>query len=339
MISSKKGGQSGETIFLDRTEELFQLVRNLQKGRHTLIVGEKGIGKSSFMREARLILSGKTKHIDFSANVVTQIRGQIGLRINPSQYEILTIEHVSPHRECLREIAEKLHSLGALRADKLLRNYRRSADEKDLSALGSVKLEEIILRCLAESGREYLIFLDNLDRITPGQQRFVENILDRAVICSAVTWMREDPAFKKIWASFMCINLAPLPDPVSEQLINHYLGTYDLHVHDTELYRREVIKASNGNPFFIKNILWHGFREKYISREEIQKLQQIDEAHYFNMGPIYIFGIAVFTLFKIYSAGTEQREFYIFFSILGFFAYLIFRVFRAFFLFRPQRHQ
>jgi hypothetical protein len=68
-------------------------------------------------------------------------------------------------------------------------------------------------------------------------------------------------------------------------------------------------------------------------------LAQGDGARYFNMGPIYIFGFAMFTLIRIFSIGLDNTEFYIYFSALGFIAYLIFRVFRAFFLFRPQKFQ
>jgi len=107
---------------------------------------------------------------------------------------------------------------------------------------------------------------------------------------------------------------------------------------DPELYRREILKASNGNPFHIKNMLWHGSREKYIDSDEIRKLRQVDEGHYFNMGPIYIFSVAIFTLFKIFSIGMDNKEFYIYFSALGFLAYMVFRVFRSFFLFRPQKY-
>jgi len=51
--------------FFGRTEELYQLVKNLQRGRHTILIGDKGIGKSRLMLEAKWILSGRTKRIDF----------------------------------------------------------------------------------------------------------------------------------------------------------------------------------------------------------------------------------------------------------------------------------
>jgi len=68
------------------------------------------------------------------------------------------------------------------------------------------------------------------------------------------------------------------------EMINYFLDNYNLRIIDRELYRREILKSSNGNPFHIKNMLWHGSREKYIDTEEIRKLRQVDEGHYFNMG-------------------------------------------------------
>jgi hypothetical protein len=47
----------------------------------------------------------------------------------------------------------------------------------------------------------------------------------------------------------------------------------------------------------------------------------------------------MFTLFKIFSLGTNNPEFYIYFSALGFLVYLTFRIFRTFFLFRPHRQK
>ncbi len=89
---------------------------------------------------------------------------------------------------------------------------------------------------------------------------------------------------KRIWASFVKIDLEPLPDAVCMEMINYFLDNYNLRIIDRELYRREILKSSNGNPFHIKNMLWHGSREKYIDTEEIRKLRQVDEGHYFQHG-------------------------------------------------------
>jgi len=145
--------------------------------------------------------------------------------------------------------------------------------------------------------------------------------------------------FRKIWSSFNQIELESLPETICSQLVYHFLENYPIRVIDGELYKREILKSANGNPFHIKNMIWHGSREKFVSTEEIRKLRQTEQGEYFNMGPIYIFLVSIFTLFKIFSLGTDNREFYIYFSALGFMAYLVFRVFRTFFLFRPQKYR
>ena len=327
-----------DATFFGRTEELYQLVRNLQRGRHTLIIGDKGIGKSRLMSEAKWILSGRTKRIDFSSNIVTRLRGHLGIRINPGQYKILFIEHSSPPGDCIKEITEKLYYNGDLHIDLDEERSDWQTMKKHLSGFGNIRLQSVIFEGISRSENSYLIFFDELDRISPGQQKFIETLLNIAVICTAVVKMKENFLFKRIWASFSRINLEPLPEQACFQLINYFLQNYPLHTADSNLYRREILKASNGNPFHIKNMLWHGSREKYVDGEEIRNLRRADAGQYFNMGPVYIFGIAVFTLFKIFSIGTDNQEFYIYFSALGFFAYLVFRVFRAFFLFRPQKY-
>jgi AAA ATPase-like protein len=327
-----------DKIFVGRSAELFQVVRNLQRGRHTLLLGEKGIGKSRLMAEAAWVLTGRIRRIDFSPAVLSRRRGTLGLHINPNQYKYLFIEHSSPLGECLKELTEKLYYKGDLRVESDEERSDWGVVKKRLSGMGSVRLQAAVFEAISRSKEPYLILFDTLDRISPGQQVFFESLLNIAVICAAAVEMKEHFAFKRIWASFSKITLEPLPDRVCMQLIDYYCDHYPLQIVDRELYRREIVKASNGNPFHIKNMLWHGSREKYVDHEEIRKLRQVDEGHYFNMGPIYIFGVAMFTLFKIFSIGPESREFYIYFSALGFIAYLVFRVFRAFFLFRPQKY-
>ena len=328
-----------DTAFFGRNEELYQLVRNLQRGRHTLIMGEKGIGKTRLMLEAKWIFSGRIRRIDFSPDVMTRVRGQIGVRVNPKQYKIIFIEHTSPLGDCLREMAELLFHSGDLRIGGDGEQSDWSSVKKRFTALGNNRMQSTLFEAISHAETPFLIFFDSMDQISPAQQPFIEGLLNISVICTTAVRMKESMLFKNLWASFGKIQLEPLPETVSMQLIDYFLGSYPLHIIDHDLYRREILKSSNGNPFHIKNMLWHGSREKYVNSDEIRKLRQTEEGQYFNMGPIYILAVAMFTMFKIFSIGTDNREFYIYFSALGFIAYLLFRVFRAFFIFRPQKYR
>ncbi len=64
--------------------------------------------------------------------------------------------------------------------------------KKKLTGLGSVRLQATIFEGISKSPETYLIFFDNLDRISPSQQAFIETLLNIAVICAAVVEMKED---------------------------------------------------------------------------------------------------------------------------------------------------
>jgi hypothetical protein len=326
-----------DQAFFGREEEFYELLSNLQSGRHTLLVGERGIGKSRLMLEARKVLSGRKRRIDCSPRMISQLQGKLVLPVNPDQYHIIALEHASPPGDVVKEIAEQLYRHGNLKIPVEGESDGWAAVRKLLAGPGGAKLRPAILEGIARSQRPYLLFFDSLDRLSPGQHALFESLMSIAVVCAAVTQIKTQLVFKRIWTSFATIELEALPESACLLLIDHCLDTYPIRVIDRELYRREVLKAANGNPYQIKNLIWHGTRANRLEAEDIRSLRRIEQGAFFNMGPAYIFVAGGFTLFKIFSLGTDNREFYIYFSALGFLVFMIFRIFRAFFLFRPQR--
>jgi len=312
---------------IGREEELAELVQNLVSGRHTLIFGPKGIGKSRLMAEARAILAGERRHVTIGPR-------KTGMREAP----VLFVLHTAPMGDLLKELLRGIFSNGDLALDPPLpEGADFDAVRKRLSGKGSVYVQDLVLESLSRLPTRYILILDSLDRITPSHQLFLERLLSVAVICTAVTRLKESFHYRKIWTSFTRIRLDALPLPASGELVRYYMGRYRVRTIDPELFVREVLKTANGNPHRIRSLVWHGSRQAHLDREAIRKFRREEEGEYFNMGPIYIFGASVFTLYKIFSIGLDNRESYIYFSALGFLVYFAFRVFRNFFIFRPQR--
>jgi hypothetical protein len=114
---------------------------------------------------------------------------------------------------------------------------------------------------------------------------------------------------------------------------------YPVNVVDPVMCRKEILSSAGGNPFHIKNLLYRAVTQKTLGRREIRDFRAVEEGPFFNMGPLYMIGAGILTAVKFFSVGAEKREHYIYYSAIGFMLYLTFRVFRSFFVFRPQRRK
>ena len=83
-----------DQAFFGREEELRRVLNNLREGRHTLITGRFGIGKSTLMNEARLLLTGEKHRVEFHSRAPALGRDSV-----------LTVTSPAPLGECLRELA------------------------------------------------------------------------------------------------------------------------------------------------------------------------------------------------------------------------------------------
>jgi hypothetical protein len=321
-------------VLVGRSDDVVQLVRNLVLGRHTLLVGESGVGKSRLMAESRRVLLGMTKRIECAEGILAR-RGGLGLRVKTGQYRMLALDHPAPVHRCVGEMLQRMYEHGDLALDGAPGSWE--AARAELARLSRSELQSLAVEGIARAPVPYLLFLDNLDRVPPSLREFLEELLKVAVVCAACVEVRETAGTRQFWASFARMPVRPLDGSEAAALVDHLLDTYAFRAEDMEMYRRELLEAGGGSPAAIRTMAWHSSREPIVSREEIRALRRSDRSRYFNMGPIYIFGFALFTLLKIFSIGMENTEFYIYFSALGFIAYLVFRVFRPFFVFRPQR--
>ena len=301
-------------------------MKNLSEGRNTLLVGPYGIGKSALMNEARLILTGMKRRVEFPYGAGSVRRDRV-----------LAVSSPVPLGDCLREMAGGLHANRDLGVESADGRGDWGGVKKRFTALGIQGMQSEILQSIVGSGKRYVVFVANLDRLSATSARFFQSLLSIAVVCGSATSTRDLDPLRCVWASFERIPLERLPGPVALKLISHLMKRYPVSVVDPMMCRREILSSADGNPFHIKNLLHRAATQKNPGSREIREFRAAEEGPYFNMGPLYMIGAGILTAVKFFSVGAEKREHYIYYSALGFMLYITFRVFRSFFIFRPQR--
>lgn len=264
------------------------------------------------MQEALAILNGAAHRIDILKLPRSSERGLC-----------IFIDSPSPLSKLIKHLSCELIKLGQL---------------KSVSAMKETELADAVIRAISTSGRRPILFIDNLDTVTPSHRVFLERLLDVSVICGASQSIKQQPMLKKIFDSLTPVPVHPLSVEEGPALIDYFAEHYKIRTLDRRLFTNQISKASQGNPFQMKTFLHAASTKAFLDTADVRDLAySANDRDYFNMGPLYALGLAIFSLSKILSIGASNKEFYILMSSLGFLAYLVFRIFRSFFTLKPRK--
>ena len=146
--------------------------------------------------------------------------------------------------------------------------------DHDLNAVGAKMNKETVKNLCEElikvtSKHEYILKIDNVDKITPKAIKALEILKDHFTI---ITSAREVPMNKQsfIW-NFEIIRLNNMNRQNTLELI-HKLS-YDLDIEDFELYRNHIFEQSNGNPRVIFELVERYRKENIITSDVVRTIR------------------------------------------------------------------
>jgi energy-coupling factor transporter ATP-binding protein EcfA2 len=327
-----------DNAFFGRETELKKIIFNALVGKNTLIIGKKGIGKTSLLEQAINIITGTTHKIEFSPTVLEKEFNDVRISQRLRQawerkIKTLKIDLTKTKSTLFTEIIQTLYSN---------RDLEDPENAVEITPDGSISIktktaQSVIIKSI--KGKDYIIFIDDLDLASAQLAEFILDLAQASTIIATTSELKNDKRLKHIYAMFEKINLEELPKETSIKLINYLIDKHLSHLKGDkrEFLKNEVLHISKGNPNLIKATLSQAIAKKHIQDDDIRELRKQEEREYLNLGPFFAFLIGSITIVKILQIGLENRETYILLSIFSFLAYLILRIFRYFFLFRPQR--
>ncbi len=219
------------TGLIGREALVEQIAREARKGRHLLLTGPPGIGKSAVLEAV----------ID---------------RLLPRQQRIVI--QVSEHQAKgqFLEIARGLLESGLLKPSAL--ELGASLDALDPARLEWAKLRRLVNRlsirdltaaivpALYTQQHRVLIAIDDLTAVTPTLVAFWLAILEAAQLLACASAKR--PNLARLWWKLAEIEIPPLPPEHARAIAQRHLRQSGTLVESPPLFIAHVVQQANGNP-------------------------------------------------------------------------------------------
>ena len=336
-----------DPIRLGNGHVLASLVDRAVFGRHTLLLGPEGVGKTRILEDLAAVVSGRRILLDGDAQrrvrrtTVTMPQGA------GEAFTLVYVAEAGPHGRLVDSLAQAFHDLGilalpdvplAMRAGACaetawpeVKKVLRTVDDRQQAVVAS-------LHDLAEGGRapRLLVVLDALDRASSTQGLFLRELQQRVTVIGAARTLPASRSLRTFFATFGQIRVDPLGAPHVAALFEYFVSRYAVACADHRHYRREVLRRADGNPAVLRAMMHDGAQSRLVSDQDVRDLQARDDAPFFNLGLVYVFAIIGLGALRVLMVGARDTDLYVVLSLVTVLGYLVIRVFRAFFMFQPR---
>ena len=288
------------TGLIGREDLVEQIAREARKGRHLILTGPVGIGKSAVLEAVidRLLLRQNRTVIHVGEQ---QAKGQF------------------------LEMARGLLESGLLKPSAL--ELDEGLDAVDPAALEWVKLKRqvnrlsirdlcaVIVPALHEQRGQVLIAVDDLTQVTPTLVAFWLAVCDAAQIIACASARK--PNVAKLWWKLAEIEIPSLTPDSARAIAQSYLQQTGTLVESPPLFIAHLVQQANGNPQALADLLADASKERLVDKRKIREMRHAAGVRYLDFTPVMIVALASIVGARYLAMGTGDTELYIFAGMLA----------------------
>ncbi|MGY6217379.1 ATP-binding protein [Methylolobus aquaticus] len=280
------------TGVVGRDELIDTIRREIGKGKHVLVTGAVGIGKSTVLNAA--------------LDVIPDRRTVIRLLDHQAKGQFV-------------EMARQMLALGLLpaKALDLPEKYQAMAPaeipwediKRQVNRLSIRDLTQAIIPALADCDEKPLIAVDDLTFLTPTQQAFWLAVFDHAQIAGCACEKKQ--GLRKLWWKMREIAVAPLAPETSKAIVQTYITRKGVLIESPELYVSHVVKQAGGNPQAIQDMLDESAKERVIDKRKVREMRHEAGVRYLDFTPVMLVAGAGIVAMRYVAMGLGDRMLYV----------------------------
>jgi hypothetical protein len=276
-----------------RDELVLDIMAEIRKGKHVILTGPVGIGKSAVLKAAleragdRIELLIKLHDHQAKGQFVEMARQMLALGLISAK-EL--------------ELPAKFHELPATEID-----WREVKSQ--VNRMSMRDLTQAIIPALSRAENKPVIAVDDLTSLTPTQMAFWLAIFDHAQVIGCAS--EKKARVRKLWWKMREIAVKPLPPEVIREIVKSYITAKGVLIESPDLYISHVVKQSGGVPQAIYDMLDESGKERIIDKRKVREMRHEAGVFYLDFTPMVMILGALIVSMRYVGMGTGDKTLYI----------------------------
>lgn len=307
-----------------REDLVADVVAEIKKGKHLVLTGAVGCGKSAVLEAALKVIEPRVSEW-YQFDTVGTETGQT--QVNPAPLppqpgrrdRVLVYVSESSAKGQFVQIVRRLIATGLVRPSSLdlAKKYDSmpAADvpwkeiRRHINRLSIRDMTTVIVPAIYAYEGKVLVAVDDMTSLTPTQQAFWLSILEHAqlVTCASSRKM----GLQKLWWKMKVIDVPALPEGPAMAIIRKYIAEHGMLIESPELYIGHVVKQAGGNPQAIRDMLCESGKEKRMDKRQIREMRHAAGVQYMDFTPVLLICGACIVGTRYLAMGMGDKALYI----------------------------
>ena len=311
------------TGLIGRDDLVAEVVREIKKGKHVVLTGSVGIGKSAVLEAALKIIEPRQSEWR-QFDQVTEAGDLDGdgspLPDTPSGNGMVLV-YLSDHQAKGQfvQMARRLMETGILKPSSidLAKQLDRlppgdiewASIRRQVNRMSIRDLSGAIISAIYAYQGKVLIAVDDMTQLTPTQQAFWLAIFDHAQVVTCAS--QRKAGLRKLWWKMKEIGISPLPLDVAKSIVREYIARRGMMIESPELYVGHVVKQAGGNPQAIHDMVDESSKERLVDKRRIREMRHQAGVRYVDFTPVMIVVGAMVVATRYVALGIGDRSLYV----------------------------